>query len=101
MNDSDADRGERSERTDYDYSQWGFDDSAQNAERAAQAARDDAMVNVKKGRREAIEKQLGYTDLQNPFGDKALTEKFVWEKRNEFAVATGQYEAKTKAEKLA
>lgn len=29
-----------------------------------------------------IEKELGYSNADNPFGDKNLTEQFVWKKNN-------------------
>ena len=34
-------------------------------------------------RNDIIESELGYTNVDNPYGDKNLSKKFVWKKKGE------------------
>ncbi|CAE8595503.1 unnamed protein product, partial [Polarella glacialis] len=54
------------------------------------------QVSVKKVRKEIFEKELGYKDESNPFGDQKLTEKFTWKKKNEYLQAAGLYRPSSK-----
>eukprot|EP00391_Amoebophrya_sp_Ameob2_P011571 CAMPEP_0178993564 /NCGR_PEP_ID=MMETSP0795-20121207/6774_1 /TAXON_ID=88552 /ORGANISM="Amoebophrya sp., Strain Ameob2" /LENGTH=929 /DNA_ID=CAMNT_0020685639 /DNA_START=178 /DNA_END=2967 /DNA_ORIENTATION=- len=59
-------------------------------------------VNVKKARTNMLREHLEYTNASNPFGDSMLTEKFVWNKKNELddAKAGGERAKSTKQEQI-
>mmetsp|Transcript_83202 Transcript_83202/g.174157 ORF Transcript_83202/g.174157 Transcript_83202/m.174157 type:complete len:595 (-) Transcript_83202:183-1967(-) len=58
------------------------------------------VPTVKKARKEILSKELGYNDESNPFGDRTLTDKFVWKKRNEYLQAAGLYKGSTKNQEV-
>jgi hypothetical protein len=51
---------------------------------------------LKQARAQAFSSELGYTNENNPFGDSALLERFVWKKKDEIMSAAGAYKKPTK-----
>lgn len=68
--------------------------------RSPVASRAAGAANVKKKRKELFQKELGYQDESNPFGDSTLTEKFTWKKKNEYLQAAGLYRPSSKEQQM-
>lgn len=55
---------------------------------------------IKKVRKEMFNRELGYKDESNPFGDISLTDKFVWKKKNEYLAAAGLFKKSSKEQQI-
>jgi hypothetical protein len=55
---------------------------------------------MKRVRKDLFDKELGYKDESNPFGDQTLTDKFVWKKKNEYLQAAGLYRKSSKDQEV-
>merc|ERR1719267_436003 len=67
---------------------------------ASQESKPQSVANAKKQRKDAIRRELSYSNESNPFGDATLSEKFVWKKKNEYLSAAGLYKPDSKVEQV-